>query len=72
MLTTFGTAAYKVGLKVHPNEGDPRVPILCWGTCAYTIQSIERILSDEEKPVFGPLPCRLVRTLAPLSKTHLL
>lgn len=40
MLTTFGTAAYKVGLKVHPNEGDPRVPILCWGTCAYTIQSI--------------------------------
>lgn len=44
MLTTFGTAAYKVGLKVHPNEGDPRVPILCWGTCAYTIQSIGKTL----------------------------
>ncbi|EHB10845.1 E3 ubiquitin-protein ligase UBR2 [Heterocephalus glaber] len=60
MLTTFGTATYKVGLKVHPNEEDPRVPIMCWGSCAYTIQSIERILSDEDKPLFGPLPCRLV------------
>uniref|UniRef100_A0A671L712 E3 ubiquitin-protein ligase n=1 Tax=Sinocyclocheilus anshuiensis TaxID=1608454 RepID=A0A671L712_9TELE len=40
MLTTFGTASYKVGLKVHPNEQDPRVPIMCWGSCAYTIQSI--------------------------------
>lgn len=40
MLTSFGTATYKVGLKVHPNEQDPRVPIMCWGSCAYTIQSI--------------------------------
>uniref|UniRef100_A0A673MB28 E3 ubiquitin-protein ligase n=1 Tax=Sinocyclocheilus rhinocerous TaxID=307959 RepID=A0A673MB28_9TELE len=40
MLTTFGTATYKVGLKVHPNEQDPRVPIMCWGSCAYTIQCI--------------------------------
>ncbi|EPY76666.1 hypothetical protein CB1_001402047 [Camelus ferus] len=60
MLTTFGTATYKVGLKVHPNEEDPRVPMMCWGSCAYTIQSIERILNDEDKPLFGPLPCRLV------------
>uniref|UniRef100_F7BKV5 E3 ubiquitin-protein ligase n=1 Tax=Monodelphis domestica TaxID=13616 RepID=F7BKV5_MONDO len=58
MLTTFGTATYKVGLKVHPNEEDPRVPIMCWGSCAYTIQTIERILNDEEKPLFGHLPCR--------------
>ncbi|XP_058880723.1 E3 ubiquitin-protein ligase UBR2 isoform X2 [Acipenser ruthenus] len=58
MLTTFGTATYKVGLKVHPNEQDPRVPIMCWGSCAYTIQSIERQLIDEEKPLFGSLPCR--------------
>lgn len=40
MLATFGTATYKVGLKVHPNEEDPRVPIMCWSSCAYTIQSI--------------------------------
>ncbi|XP_021109861.1 E3 ubiquitin-protein ligase UBR2-like isoform X2 [Heterocephalus glaber] len=41
ILTTFGTASYKVGLKVHPNEEDPRVPIMCWSSCAYTIQSME-------------------------------
>ncbi|XP_072121138.1 E3 ubiquitin-protein ligase UBR2 isoform X2 [Mobula birostris] len=58
MLTTLATAAYKVGLKVHPNDQDPRVPIMCWGSCAYTIQATERFLADEEKPLFGHLPCR--------------
>nr|XP_058931612.1 E3 ubiquitin-protein ligase UBR2 isoform X6 [Kogia breviceps] len=73
MLTTFGTATYKVGLKVHPNEEDPRVPIMCWGSCAYTIQSIERILSDEDKPLFSPLPCRLddcLRSLTRFAAAH--
>uniref|UniRef100_A0A8D0XRJ4 E3 ubiquitin-protein ligase n=1 Tax=Sus scrofa TaxID=9823 RepID=A0A8D0XRJ4_PIG len=73
MLTTFGTATYKVGLKVHPNEEDPRVPIMCWGSCAYTIQSIERILSDEDKPLFGPFPCRLddcLRSLTRFAAAH--
>ncbi|XP_027991491.2 E3 ubiquitin-protein ligase UBR2 isoform X1 [Eptesicus fuscus] len=73
MLTTFGTATYKVGLKVHPNEEDPRVPIMCWGSCAYTIQSIERILTDEDKPLFGPLPCRLddcLRSLTRFAAAH--
>ncbi|XP_037700845.1 E3 ubiquitin-protein ligase UBR2 isoform X4 [Choloepus didactylus] len=73
MLTTFGTATYKVGLKVHPNEEDPRVPIMCWSSCAYTIQSIERILSDEDKPLFGPLPCRLddcLRSLTRFAAAH--
>lgn len=46
MLTTFGTATYKVGLKVHPNEEDPHVPIMCWGSCAYTIQSIGKKFKD--------------------------
>ncbi|XP_045150705.1 E3 ubiquitin-protein ligase UBR2 [Echinops telfairi] len=73
MLRTFGTATYKVGLKVHPNEDDPRVPVMCWGSCAYTIQSLERILSDEEKPLFGPLPCRLddcLRSLTRFAAAH--
>ncbi|XP_041722955.1 E3 ubiquitin-protein ligase UBR2-like isoform X3 [Coregonus clupeaformis] len=68
MLTTFGTATYKVGLKVHPNEQDPRVPIMCWGSCAYTIQSIERLLVDEEKPLFGSLPCRQDDCLSSLAR----
>ncbi|XP_028676541.1 E3 ubiquitin-protein ligase UBR2 isoform X1 [Erpetoichthys calabaricus] len=58
MLTTFGTATYKVGLKVHPNERDPRLPVVCWGSCAYSIQTVERLLSDEDKPLFCSLPCR--------------
>uniref|UniRef100_A0A8C8SAP4 E3 ubiquitin-protein ligase n=1 Tax=Pelusios castaneus TaxID=367368 RepID=A0A8C8SAP4_9SAUR len=72
MLTTFGTAIYKVGLKVHPNEEDLRVPIMCWGSCAYTIQTIEQILTDENKPLFGNLPCRQVRsnTLVPNEKNE--
>ncbi|XP_064173858.1 E3 ubiquitin-protein ligase UBR2 isoform X1 [Anguilla rostrata] len=68
MLTTFGTATYKFGLKVHPNEQDPRVPIMCWGSCAYTIQSIERLLVDEEKPLFGSLPCRQEDCLRSLAR----
>ncbi|KAM9476389.1 E3 ubiquitin-protein ligase UBR2 isoform 2-T2 [Clarias gariepinus] len=68
MLTTFGTATYKVGLKVHPNEQDPRVPIMCWGSCSYTIQSIERLLVDEEKPLFGSLPCRQDDCLSSLAR----
>ncbi|KAM4903690.1 E3 ubiquitin-protein ligase UBR2 isoform 2-T2 [Sylvia borin] len=68
MLTTFGTATYKVGLKVHPNEEDPRVPIMCWGSCAYTIQTIERILADEDKPLFGHLPCRQDDCLTSLTR----
>ncbi|XP_065742491.1 E3 ubiquitin-protein ligase UBR2 isoform X1 [Phocoena phocoena] len=73
MLTTFGTATYKVGLKVHPNEEDPRVPIMCWGSCAYTIQSIERLLNDEDKPLFSSLPCRLddcLRSLTRFAAAH--
>ncbi|KAK2505994.1 hypothetical protein MC885_004864 [Smutsia gigantea] len=55
MLKTFGTATYKVGLKVHPNEEDPRVPIMCWGSCAYTIQSIALVPDDN----YRDLPCIL-------------
>ncbi|XP_028324302.1 E3 ubiquitin-protein ligase UBR2 [Gouania willdenowi] len=83
MITTFSLSAYKVGLRVNPNEQDTRVPVLSWASCAYTIQSIERLLQDEEKPLFGSLPCRqddclssLTRfssacwTAAPLRTTH--
>ncbi|XP_043917807.1 E3 ubiquitin-protein ligase UBR2 isoform X2 [Protopterus annectens] len=68
MLTIFGLVVYKVGLKVNPNEQDPRVPILCWGTCAYTIQSIEQTLVDEDKPLFSHLPCRQEDCLASLTR----
>uniref|UniRef100_H2ZUK3 E3 ubiquitin-protein ligase n=1 Tax=Latimeria chalumnae TaxID=7897 RepID=H2ZUK3_LATCH len=58
MLVLFATAAYRVGLKVAPNEADPRVPVMVWSTCAFTIQSIENLLEDEDKPLFGSLQNR--------------
>ncbi|XP_058507486.1 E3 ubiquitin-protein ligase UBR2 isoform X4 [Solea solea] len=83
MINTFSLSTYKVTLKLNPNDADPRVPVLSWFTCAYTIQSIERLLMDEDKPLFGSLPCRqddclssLTRfssacwTAAPLKTTH--
>ncbi|XP_068183041.1 E3 ubiquitin-protein ligase UBR2 isoform X1 [Antennarius striatus] len=90
MVTAFSVSAYKVGLKVNPNEQDPRVPVVVWSTCAYTIQSIgththtyththlrgradavclsERLLMDEQKPLFGSLPCRQDDCLSSLTR----
>ncbi|XP_067467007.1 E3 ubiquitin-protein ligase UBR2 isoform X2 [Thunnus thynnus] len=68
MITTFSMSTYKVGLKVNPNEQDQRVPVLSWSTCAYTIQAIERLLMDEEKPLFGSLPCRQDDCLSSLTR----
>ncbi|XP_035982677.1 E3 ubiquitin-protein ligase UBR2 isoform X3 [Fundulus heteroclitus] len=68
MINTFCMSAYKVGLKVNPNEQDPRVPVLSWSTCAYTMQSIERLLMDEKKPLFGSLPCRQDDCLSSLTR----
>ncbi|XP_011482545.1 E3 ubiquitin-protein ligase UBR2 isoform X1 [Oryzias latipes] len=68
MITTFSMSVYKVGLKTNPNEQDPRVPVLSWSSCAYTIQSIERLLMDEDKPLFGSLPCRQDDCLSALTR----
>ncbi|XP_058847458.1 E3 ubiquitin-protein ligase UBR1-like [Acipenser ruthenus] len=58
MLVVCATAAYRVGLKVDPNETDPRVPLMSWNTCAFTIQAIENMLEEEGKPLFGSLQNR--------------
>ncbi|XP_072425540.1 E3 ubiquitin-protein ligase UBR1 isoform X1 [Chiloscyllium punctatum] len=58
MLQLFATAVFRVGLKVAPNEADSRVPLMAWNACAFTIQSIENILNDEDKVLFGSLPDR--------------
>ncbi|XP_026210081.1 E3 ubiquitin-protein ligase UBR2 isoform X1 [Anabas testudineus] len=68
MITTFSMSTYKVGLKLNPNEQDHRVQVLSWSTCAYTIQSIEHLLMDEEKPLFGSLPCRQDDCLSSLTR----
>uniref|UniRef100_UPI00358E1268 E3 ubiquitin-protein ligase UBR2 n=1 Tax=Myxine glutinosa TaxID=7769 RepID=UPI00358E1268 len=58
MLATFGTAAFHVGLKTHPNEQDPRVPVMVWNTCSFTIQAVESLLHEEQKPLLGSLTRR--------------
>ncbi|XP_075470396.1 E3 ubiquitin-protein ligase UBR1 isoform X2 [Ascaphus truei] len=58
MLVHLATTVYRVGLKVAPNESDSRLPVMTWNTCAFTIQSIENLLQDEGKPLFGSLQNR--------------
>uniref|UniRef100_A0A8C5UFG4 E3 ubiquitin-protein ligase n=1 Tax=Malurus cyaneus samueli TaxID=2593467 RepID=A0A8C5UFG4_9PASS len=58
MLILFATTIYRVGLKVAPNEADSRIPMMTWGTCAFTIQCIENLLEVESKPLFGSLQNR--------------
>lgn len=43
MLVLFATTIYRVGLKVAPNEADPRIPMMTWSTCAFTIQCIGKV-----------------------------
>uniref|UniRef100_A0A4W3KE82 E3 ubiquitin-protein ligase n=1 Tax=Callorhinchus milii TaxID=7868 RepID=A0A4W3KE82_CALMI len=40
MLMLFAMAVHREGLKVSTNEADVRVPVMVWGACAFTIQSI--------------------------------
>jgi E3 ubiquitin-protein ligase UBR1 len=58
MVILFATTIYRIGLKVPPDEMDPRVPMMTWSTCAFTIQAIENLLGDEGKPLFGALQNR--------------
>ncbi|XP_035281219.1 E3 ubiquitin-protein ligase UBR1 isoform X2 [Anguilla anguilla] len=58
MLVVCATTVHRVGLKVAPNELDPRVPIMAWNTCAFTIQAIENMLQEEDKALFGSLQDR--------------
>ncbi|XP_066551068.1 E3 ubiquitin-protein ligase UBR1 isoform X2 [Amia ocellicauda] len=58
MLVVCATTVYRVGLKVAPNEIDPRVPLMTWNTCAFTIQAIDNMLEEEGKPLFGSLQNR--------------
>ena len=47
MMKLLSQAVYSIGLNVHPNSDDDRVPVLSYWSCAFTIHSIERVLRDE-------------------------
>ncbi|XP_063240177.1 E3 ubiquitin-protein ligase UBR2 [Bacillus rossius redtenbacheri] len=58
MILLYSQAAYTKGLGVHPHMDNSRVPLLAWKSCAYTIHSIENLLREMKKPLFGELSCR--------------
>ncbi|KAM9294414.1 E3 ubiquitin-protein ligase UBR1 [Gastrophryne carolinensis] len=58
ILIHFATTVYRIGLNIPPNETDPRLPVTTWNTCAYTIQCVESLLQEEDKPLFGSLQNR--------------
>ncbi|XP_058471362.1 E3 ubiquitin-protein ligase UBR1 isoform X1 [Solea solea] len=58
MLVVCATIVHRVGLQTAPNELCPRVPLMAWNTCAFTIQAIENILDEEDKSLFGSLQNR--------------
>uniref|UniRef100_A0A4W6F8I0 E3 ubiquitin-protein ligase n=1 Tax=Lates calcarifer TaxID=8187 RepID=A0A4W6F8I0_LATCA len=58
MLVVCATTVHRVGLQTAPNELCPRVPLMAWNTCAFTIQAIENILQEEDKSLFGSLQNR--------------
>uniref|UniRef100_A0A8C2Z771 E3 ubiquitin-protein ligase n=1 Tax=Cyclopterus lumpus TaxID=8103 RepID=A0A8C2Z771_CYCLU len=44
MLVVCATTVHRVGLQTAPNEQCPRVPLMAWNTCAFTIQAIGTLL----------------------------
>lgn len=58
MIKIFIQASYTIGLGVNPNQEDKRVPLMTWWSCAYTIHTIEALLRDQQKPLFGELTTR--------------
>uniref|UniRef100_A0A7N8X0Y5 E3 ubiquitin-protein ligase n=1 Tax=Mastacembelus armatus TaxID=205130 RepID=A0A7N8X0Y5_9TELE len=49
MLVVCATTVHRVGLQTAPNELCPRVPLMAWNTCAFTIQAIGKISSQRLK-----------------------
>lgn len=55
MVVLFASAIYRIGLKVAPNETDPRVPAMTWSTCAFTIQCLGKEEVEFLKQLEGSL-----------------
>ncbi|XP_025104421.1 E3 ubiquitin-protein ligase UBR2-like isoform X2 [Pomacea canaliculata] len=55
MMQKFAKDVYVFGLGVKPDDENPRVPIMVWNTCAFTIMACEQDLAAEGQGVFGSL-----------------
>ncbi|XP_075874232.1 E3 ubiquitin-protein ligase UBR1 isoform X1 [Nelusetta ayraudi] len=68
MLVVCATTVHRVGLQTAPNELCPKVPLMAWNTCAFTIQAIENVLREDDKPLFGSLQNRQLAGLKAIVK----
>uniref|UniRef100_A0A8D9AGS5 E3 ubiquitin-protein ligase n=1 Tax=Cacopsylla melanoneura TaxID=428564 RepID=A0A8D9AGS5_9HEMI len=58
MVNLFSQATYTKGLDLNPHQGDPRVSLMTWKSCAYTIRSLEWQMRDLNKPLLGEFSSR--------------
>ncbi|CAJ0951923.1 unnamed protein product [Ranitomeya imitator] len=73
MLIHFANNVYGTNLKSLHTASDPRLPVVTWNTCAFTIESIESLLRDEDKPLFGSLQNRQhagLKSLVKFAEAH--
>lgn len=54
----FAQDTYTKSLGVHSKHGDPKIFLMAWKTCAYTIHSMECLLRALGKPLLGDLSSR--------------
>ena len=55
MMNVLSMSTFTTSLKLNPYEDDYRVPLVCLQAAAYTLISLERMLAEEDKPLFGSL-----------------
>ncbi|KAH9509159.1 E3 ubiquitin-protein ligase ubr2 [Bulinus truncatus] len=54
MIKKFARDVYSFGLGVEPDDENPRVPVMAWNTCAYTILATEQ---EQERDKLGVFEC---------------
>ena len=55
MMNVFSVATFTTSLELNPFEEDYRVPLVSLQAAAFTLSNIERMLWNEDKPLFGSL-----------------
>jgi len=55
MMNVFSVATFTTSLELNPFEEDYRVPLVSLQSAAFTLSNIERMLWNEDKPLFGSL-----------------
>ncbi|UYV79674.1 UBR1 [Cordylochernes scorpioides] len=69
IIALFSHVTFSVGLSIErPTHFDPKMPLMAWQACIFTILSMEWSLRDQRKPVFGDLSSRQEHCLEAIIK----